>query len=276
MLVVGDSETLKVHVHTDEPEAATAIFDGVGEVSRLDVADMKEQVEERDELLSVVAAPVGLDASALRCGAVAVVSGTGMRDLYHELGVHTIDGGATMNPSTTELLAGVHAVPAEEVVLFANSTNSILAAQQAAHLSEKEVFVVSTSCQQAGLSAAVALRPDRPIEANAVAVSRALDGVRTGSVAAAAREDPAGRFAVGDAVGFVEEQIIAWGEPQETLAAVVAELASGNGITPELISVYEGEGAPSDRVDVDAISDAVEFEVRRGGQAAWWWLLAAE
>jgi len=277
VLVVGDSETLKVHLHTDDPEAATAIFAGAGEVSRLDVADMKEQVEERDEQLAREPQPVATAEGAGRCAAVAVVSGPGIRDLYHELGVHTIDGGATMNPSTTELLAGVHAVPTEEVVLFANSTNSILAAQQAAHLSDKQVFVVPTSCQQAGLSAAVALQPERPIEENAVAVQRALDGVRTGSVAAAAREDPQGRFAVGDAVGFVDEELIAWGEPQATLAAVVAELANGNGSAPELISVYEGEGAPSDRVDVDALpADAVELEVRRGGQRAWWWLLSAE
>ena len=48
LLVVGDSTTLKVHLHTDEPERATAVFDGAGEVSRLDVADMRVQVAERD------------------------------------------------------------------------------------------------------------------------------------------------------------------------------------------------------------------------------------
>ena len=47
VLVVGDAATLKVHVHTDEPEQATAVFAGAGEVSRLDVADMHVQVEER-------------------------------------------------------------------------------------------------------------------------------------------------------------------------------------------------------------------------------------
>jgi len=279
VLVVGDSETLKVHLHTDDPEAATTIFVDAGEVSRLDVADMREQVEQREERLADEPSSVSFTGGELRCAAVAVVSGAGMRELYHELGVHTVEGGPTLNPSTTNLLAGMHAVPAEEVVLLTNSANTIMAAQEAAHLSDKEVLVVGTSCQQAGLAAAVALRPEHSIEENAVAIARALECVRTGSVAAAAREDPSGRFAVGDAVGFVEDRLVAWGSPHETLAAVVGELAAANGTgsAPELISLYEGQGAPADQVDVAAIvSGDVELELRRGGQSAWWWLLAAE
>jgi dihydroxyacetone kinase-like predicted kinase len=53
VLVVGDEITLKVHLHTDEPERATAVFDGAGEVSRLDVADMRAQVAEREDRLAV-------------------------------------------------------------------------------------------------------------------------------------------------------------------------------------------------------------------------------
>ena len=52
VLVVGDEVTLKVHVHTDEPEAAVALFEGVGEVTNLDVADMREQIAERDARLA--------------------------------------------------------------------------------------------------------------------------------------------------------------------------------------------------------------------------------
>ena len=48
VLVVGDETTLKVHLHTDDPALATAVFAEAGEVSRLDVADMRVQVAERD------------------------------------------------------------------------------------------------------------------------------------------------------------------------------------------------------------------------------------
>jgi dihydroxyacetone kinase-like predicted kinase len=79
----------------------------------------------------------------MRCGAVAVVSGEGLRQLFAELGVHTIDGGPTLNPSTYDLLAGIHEVPAEEVVVLPNSANVIMAAEHAAELSDKQVLVAS-------------------------------------------------------------------------------------------------------------------------------------
>ncbi|HKH19114.1 MAG TPA: DAK2 domain-containing protein, partial [Solirubrobacteraceae bacterium] len=88
VLVVGDQRTLKVHVHTDEPERATALFAGVGAVSRLDVADMHEQVEQRFERLAEPTAA---------CGVVAVVSGKGMEDLFTSLGATPLPGGPTLN-----------------------------------------------------------------------------------------------------------------------------------------------------------------------------------
>ena len=109
-----------------------------------------------------------------RCSAVAVVSGDGLRQMFHELGVHTIDGGPTLNPSTYDLLAGIHDVPTEEVVVLPNSANVILAAEHAARLSEKQVLVAPTTDQQAGLAAAVALAPDRSVEENAQALTEAL------------------------------------------------------------------------------------------------------
>ena len=299
VLVVGDESTLKVHLHTDSPELATAVFADVGEVSHLDVADMRAQVAERDGRLhasppvgdhddvqavaSTAAGDRGGDRGGapaeIRCAAVAVVSGEGLRTLFNELGVHTIDGGPTLNPSTYDLLAGIHAVPAEEVVLFANSANVIMAAEHAARLSEKDVHVAATTSQQAGLAAAVALAQNRSVEENAQAISEVLERLRTGAVAQAARDDAQGRFKRGDAVGFIEEQVCAWGDPRETLRTILRTLAeddNGHG-PPELISVLDGEDAPFDLREIEGmVNGGVELELRHGGQAAYWWLLAAE
>jgi uncharacterized protein len=287
VLVVGDPSTLKVHLHTDRPELATAVFADAGEVSHLDVADMRAQVIERDgrvaasdtlatELADAIARAHG---SQVRCAAVAVVSGEGLRQLFEELGVHTIDGGPTLNPSTYDLLAGIHEVPTEEVVLLTNSANVIMAAEHAARLSDKEVHVARTMSQQAGLAAAVALAPERSVEENAQALTEALSRVRTGAVAPAARDDAQGRFRRGDAVGFVEDEVLAWGEPRETLQAVLHKLAApvnGDG-PPELISVLDGEDAPLRLEEVEGmVNGGVELELRHGGQPAYWWLLAAE
>jgi DAK2 domain fusion protein YloV len=269
VLVVGDPHTLKIHVHTDDPEAATALFAGVGEISHLDVADMHVQMVERAERLAGANGRV----AAATCGAVAVVAGSGMRQLFESLGAHVIDGGPTLNPSTYELLAGIHDVDAEEVVVLPNSSNVIMAADRAAELSEKHVRVVPTRSQQAGLTAAVALEAGRGADANAEAMLDAIVELRIGSVAPAARDDVHGRFVTGDAVGFVDDEIVAWGDAEATLGAVLRSL----GRDAELLTCISGEGAPLGEDRVAALApEGVELEVRDGGQPAYWWLLAAE
>jgi DAK2 domain fusion protein YloV len=304
VLVVGDANTLKVHLHTDQPERATAVFVDAGEVSHLDVADMRAQVAQRSQRLGILptdadgesdgqsgadSTHIAVDSSQAnrsaalefqpRCAAVAVVSGEGLHRLFNELGVQTIDGGPTLNPSTYDLLAGIHDAPAEEVVLLTNSANVIMAAEHAARLSDKDVHVAPTTSQQAGLAAAVAFAPERSLEENAQALSQVLARVRTGAVAPAARDDAQGRFQRGDAVGFVGDEVHAWGEPRATLQAVLHKLASdenGHG-PPELISVLDGQTAPLRLDELDGmVNGGVELELRHGGQPAYWWLLAAE
>jgi fatty acid kinase len=297
VLVVGDDITLKVHLHTDEPERATAVFDGVGAVSHLDIADMHAQVSKREQRLLAGArqnghaqsgdgspsasnsapgadrrpgSPIGRRA---RCGALAVINGDGLAEMYRQLGVHTIDGGPTLNPSTYELLAGIHDVPAEQVVVLPGSANVVMAAERAAELSDKRVKVVAATSQQAGLAAAIALGSDATVEQNARAMEEILAELRVGAVAPAARSDTQGRFEQGDAVGFLGEEVIAWGDPRRTLAAVLGALAP----EAELISVIAGAEAPVELSELEGIMDGdVELEFRHGGQPAYWWLLAAE
>ncbi|MDX6660879.1 MAG: fatty acid kinase [Solirubrobacteraceae bacterium] len=278
VLVVGDPTTLKVHVHTDEPERATGLFEADGgAVSQLDVADMRVQIAERAERLAAagnggqVPATTGRPPAA--CGALAVVAGEGMRALFEGLGLHTLDGGLTLNPSTYDLLAGIHAVPAEAVVVLPNSSNVVMAAERAADLSDKRVVVVPTRSQQAGLAAAVALEPGHDVESNADGMRAALERVRTGAVAPAARDDGQGRFRTGEAVGFVDEKIVAWGEPEPTLRAVFDRLGGG----AELLTCIAGDGAPLPEERVARLAPAgVELECSDGGQPSYWWLVAAE
>lgn len=266
VLVVGDRTTLKVHVHTDDPDAATDLFADAGTVSHLDVADMRIQVRQRDERLAEAERPAV-------CGALAVVSGEGMQSLFESFGIRTLDGGATLNPSTYELLAAIHAIPEEDVVVLANSPNVTMAAERAAALSDKTVRVVASGSPQAGLAAAVSLDPARTGDENAEAMIAALARIRTGAVAPAARDDAAGRFREGDAVGFVDDEIVAWGRPREALRAVLERLAED----AELITCLRGVDAPLDDAAVEALAHGeVEFELSIGGQQSYWWLLSAE
>jgi len=268
VLVVGDERTLRVHVHTDDPESAVALFSHAGEVSRFDVADMLEQVADRTARLAEHA-----PTEESTCAVVAVASGHGVRMLFEGLGVLVVDGGATMNPSTYELLAGVHAANGREVLVLPNSPNVILAAERAAELSDKPARVVPTTAPQEGLAALLAFNPNAGAENNAEAVGRAAASLRVGGVAPAARDDAKGRFIAGDAVGYAGGELVAWGDPEATLAATLDRLATGS----ELVTCLAGDGAPLDRAKVEAyVPEGVEVEYHVGGQPAWWWLLCAE
>src|SRR5919198_6121678 len=144
VLVVGDEATLKVHVHTDDYDAAKSVFEGAGEIQREDIADMHQQTAERRARLS-----------AGRSGAVAVASGDGMRELFEGLGAVVVDGGPTLNPATNDLVRAIEASPGQEVVLLPNSPNVILTAREAADVAEKPVEVVECTSQQAGVAALV-------------------------------------------------------------------------------------------------------------------------
>jgi uncharacterized protein len=101
-----------------------------------------------------------------------------------------------------------------------------------------------------------------------------LDEISTGGVARAARDDTHGRFVVGDAIGFVNDELVVWGSPQECLKSVLDQLADG----AELITCLAGADAPLEGDTVIALldSDEVELELETGGQESYWWLLSAE
>jgi dihydroxyacetone kinase-like predicted kinase len=261
VLVVGDEATLKVHVHTDEPDVATSIFIAHGEVSHFDVADMHEQVADRSARLEVA------------CSPVVVGSGEGLVRMFRELQAQVVDGGPTMNPSTYDILAGIHAAPGSSAVVLPNSPNVIMAAERAAELSEKEARVVPTRSQQAGLALLLAFDSAAGAAENAERLDEALAGIRTGGVARAAREDPQRRFGVGDAVGYSGEDLIAWGEPADVVAKTLHAVTEGC----ELVTCIAGEGAPLRRDAVErAVPEGIELDYHEGGQASWWWLLCAE
>lgn len=271
MLVVGDEHTLKVHVHTDDPEAAQSVFTPHGTVSRLEIADMSEQVRQRDSRLGsqIVA---GGDGERVHCGVVAVSTGAGFQNLFAELGVTVLDGGPTLNPSTRDLLAAIHATNADEVVVLPNSSNVFMAAEHAAQLSERPVRIVHSRSLQAGLAAAFIVDRQRDAAENHAAMEELVGETRTGAVAPAARDDAQGRFHVGDALGFVDDQLVVWGDSQRTLADVIARLATD----AELVTCLRGAQAPLDDEAVRSLADGAELELADGGQEHYWWLLSAE
>jgi DAK2 domain fusion protein YloV len=262
VLVVGDEATLKVHVHTDDPAAATALFEGAGEVQREDIADMHEQVAEQRARLS--------DA---RAAVVAVAAGDGMRALFEGLGAVVVEGGPTLNPPTKDLLAAIERCAAPEVILLPNSRNVTMAAEEAARLADKPVTVVPSESQQAALAALVEFDPAEAAGSNAERLRSALETVRVGAVAPAARDDADGRFRRGDSIGFAGEEIVAWGGAGTTLVDTVAALADA----AEIVTVIAGAEAPIPLDELElSLPDGAELELHHGGTANYSWLIAVQ
>lgn len=271
VLVVGDATTLRIHVHTNDPDAAMALFGEFGEVVDVELEDMHAMTAARSERLGAVVNVA--DQAKGQCGLVAVVSADGIAGLFQDLGATIVDGGETMNPSTEELLAAIEAAPEAEVVVLPNSANVVMAAERAVELAAKSAKVVPTTSQQAGLAASIALNAAASAERNAGAMADALAQLRTGGVAPAARDDADGRFGKGDAVGFIDEDLVAWGSPDETLQVVLTQLGDG----AELMTCIAGERPP---LGVDQVRELAppqaELELLDGGQPNWWWLISAE
>ena len=135
LLVVGDATALKVHVHTDEPGTALALGTAVGTLEQVEIANMHKQTQTREERLLHAVADMPAASEV-----VAVVAGAGNRRLFERSGASQIvEGGQSMNPSAAELLAAIDRARAPTVFVLPNNSNVILAAEQAAELSDKDV-----------------------------------------------------------------------------------------------------------------------------------------
>jgi hypothetical protein len=273
--VVGDDETLRVHVHTDEPERALALGGGIGTVAEeaTEISDMREQIAERDERLTEL---VSDDQAAqlesiptLRTGVVAVVLGEGNRALFAERATRLVEGGQTMNPSVGELVAAIDATPAEEVVILPNNGNVVLAAREAVQQTRRRALVVPSRSMQAGLAALdEAFRSDADADANAERMTAALELVRTGELTRAARTTSIDGIDVveGEWLGLVDDRAVAAGpDLGPVLDALVGRLAGEDGVLEALVGADAAEAQEA----LDRIRERfprLELQTYDGGQ----------
>jgi uncharacterized protein len=275
LLVVGDEHAVKAHVHTDDPGRALSVGTAAGAIANVEIADMHRQIAARERrLLSAVPDP------ETRSAAVAVVVGQGNRKLFESLGAaELVDGGQTMNPATSDLVAAIEHAAAREVVLLPNNENVILAAEQAARLSGKGVNVVPTKSLQAGLAALVAFDPGRPADANAAAMDEAAKQVATGAVTTASRavEVDGRTFEAGAYLGLVDGEPVAGGDELGDVAEAVIGVLLAE--PRDVLTLLTGQGDTGLDGLVGALqaqNPELEIEVHEGGQPLYALLISAE
>jgi DAK2 domain fusion protein YloV len=274
LLVVGDASAIKVHVHTDDPGRALSLGVAAGTIAGVEIANMHVQTAEREERL-LEALPDVRHATEV----VAVVSGAGNRRLFESLGARVVDGGRTMNPATSDILAAVESAVADGVIVLPNNRNVIMSAEQAAEHGAGDVRVLPTVSLQAGLAAMVAFDPDASAGENAEAMEEALETVATGAVTVASRDVELNGLAVrsGSFLGLADGEPVAGGDSFDDVAAEVVELLLAG--PREVLTLLTGEDEP--QLDallarIGAAHPQLELEVHAGGQAHYPLLLSAE
>lgn len=284
-LVVGDSTTIKVHVHVADPGVPISYGASLGSLRDVVVEDMQAQYLEfigaRGRSSDGVASPHQAQAIG-DIGVVAVVPGEGLARVFESLGVSAIvRGGQTMNPSTKDLLEAIESLPAEQVIVLPNNKNVILAAEQSRSLSEKEVVVIPSRFVPEGIAALLAVNYQAELESNVQAMERAMQDVETGEITLATRSAKINGVEVsgGAVIGLHNGELKVSGEtPEEVAQQLLGEM---NTHDAEIITLYHGEDVSSEEADglASRLQDnwpEQDIEVIPGGQPHYLYIISVE
>ena len=291
VLAVGDSETVKVHLHTDAPGKALDYGVSLGQVTSVIIENMQLQYKEFKAQRS---GPVATAAEQTRptlnqhpakmgeIGIIAVVSGEGLRRVFESLGVSAIvPGGQTMNPSTQDWLTAIQGVPAEKVILLPNNRNIILTAQQARDLAHKEVVVVPTITIPQGIAALLAFNYQADLQANAEAMAEASQQVQTFEITCAVRSVQVNGLSIseGQYIGLLNDNLVSTGDDVYSVVEALWERLDLEDY--ELLTIYYGQDiSPGEAQELaERIRQRfpdLEVEVLDGGQPHYHYIISVE
>lgn len=290
--VVGSEDYAKVHIHSSNPGPVLSLCIQYGDLVDIVIHNMREQhadlLEHAEKATAGTSAavapePVQQEYDPDAMGVVAVAVGEGLEQIFRSLGVsEIIQGGQTMNPSTQDLLEAIENCPAHQVFVLPNNKNIILAAEQAAALTDKKVYVVPSRSIPQGIAAMVSFLPEGDGDKLLKSMSRALGNVQTGEITFSVRDTVFGDIEIkeGDILGLWNGQIKLTGkEPEGVLVDLLGQMAAEQG--GEVISVFWGEGI--DEARANRLGDLLrakfpnhEVEVQYGGQPLYYYVFSLE
>ncbi len=273
VLVVGDVNLIKVHVHSNEPGKALQYALRLGELSNMKIDNMKEQHRTLEE-----APPKPMKPFAI----AAVAIGDGLVSVFKDLGAdEIIQGGQTMNPSTETIANAIEKSPSDTVFVLPNNKNIILAAQQAAELSKKRVIVIPTKSIPQGISSAIAFNPDATAEQNEARMTKAIGNVKSGSVTFAVRATTleGKEIQEGDILGLLDGQLLHVGKNVEEVALnLMKSMVTDDEST---IIAFYGSDVKKEEAEAfigkvsEAYSDC-DVELQYGGQPLYFYVFSVE
>ena len=280
VLVISDLSVVKVHVHTNEPGKALQYALELGELDSIKVDNMMEEFRQRQAARRAV--EEAEQAKQKKYGMVSVALGDGLAGIFRDLSIDKIvDGGQTMNPSIEDIREAIDATHAENVFVLPNNTNIIMAANQAAQISDKNVVVIPTKSVPMGISAALVFNPEASVEENTEAMLEAAENVHTASVTYAVRDTHFDGREIhnGDIMGLVDNKLTVLGHDTKQVAQDL--LAKMVGEDSGLITIYFGcdieeRAAMELQEEVARTYPECDVEVHNGGQPLYYYLISVE
>jgi DAK2 domain fusion protein YloV len=282
-LVVGDSATIKVHIHTEEPGTPLNYGARMGSLSKITVENLQEQYQEF--ILSQAQPPVPSSMTSEEVcdiATVVVAQGPGLARVFQSLGASAVvPGGQTMNPSTEELLKAAEDFQTDQVIILPNNSNIILAAQQAQKLSEKNIRIVPTRTIPQGVSALLAFNYQADLDTNTRVMERAIGEVQTVEITIATRSVRLNGVDVkqGEVIGLLNETLAASGSsPEQVIEEVLRQMKVEE---YEIITIYYGENVTQGEAEALAARISQDYpeqeiELVKGGQPHYLYILSAE
>ena len=294
IVCVADEDLVKVHVHTNDPGLAIQKGLSYGELTRMKIDNMREEHNERVIMSNEKAVAKTAEEELKKMesvqkkprkpeGFICVSAGTGLSEIFTELGVDAIiEGGQTMNPSTEDILEAIEQINADTIYILPNNSNIILAANQAKSLTEdKNIVVIPTKNIPQGITAMIQYIDGNSPEENERAMTEALDEVRSGQVTYAVRDTTIDgkEIAEGDFMGLSDKTIEAVGKDiVETTVELIHKLQ-----TPDsaLITIYYGEEGSEEQAreiaeKICAEEEDLEVEIENGGQPVYYYIVSVE
>lgn len=273
LICIGDLTLVKVHVHTNTPGKALNYAVELGELDKVKIENM---------LIQHRALVAKRESEKKSLGIIAVCSGDGYSKLYKEMGVdYVIEGGQSMNPSVDDFSVGIRRVNADNILILPNNKNILLAAIQAADVSDKHCVVVPTESVQSGLSALVEFDPEVSAEKNSDHMLSSIQDMAFGSVTKAVRNVNMNGLKVkeGNYIGLSEKKILTNGL---NLKNVVVQLVGKLGAEEkDVLTLYYGKDVKEEECQevVEALEEKypdLDVLTLNGGQPHYYYDLVLE
>ena len=273
VLVVGDLQLIKTHVHTNVPGKALQFALRFGELSKIKIDNMREQHTELED---------SPQKETKQMAVVTVAAGDGIVNIFKEFLVDEIvEGGQTMNPSAQTINEAIEHAPSKNVFVFPNNKNIILAAEQAANMSDKNVHVIPTQSFPQGITGVLAYNPELDFEENTQRMNKAISTVKTGQVTSAVRESKMNGHSIkkGEFIGIQDGDITCHsGDIFETCKRLIDGMVSDE---DSVITIFYGENINEElaRKVADMIEekyDDYDIELQFGGQPVYQFIFAVE